>query len=116
MKLILQRAKARASELSRCLFLSSLVAKEMEVKPLSKRMDQLKTAVEKATQKQHSAEQEKKRYLAQLRQLERNERMLSLQSYQDILSYDLMKSGRLSNRIFCLKKHLSISDRCFHTI
>ena len=41
---------------------------------MSKRMDQLKTAVEKATQKQHSAEQEKKRYLAQLRQLERNER------------------------------------------
>ena len=30
--------------------------------------------------------------------------MLSLQSYQDILSYDLMKSGRLSNRTFCLKK------------
>ena len=41
---------------------------------MSKRMDQLKAAVEKATQKQHSAEQEKKRYLEQLKKLERNER------------------------------------------
>ena len=30
---------------------------------MSKRKDQLMAAVEKATQKQHSAEQEKKRYL-----------------------------------------------------
>ena len=39
-----------------------------------KRKDQLIAAVEKAAQKQHSAEQEKKRYLEQLKKLERNER------------------------------------------
>ncbi len=41
---------------------------------MSKRKDQLKAAVEKATQKEHSAQQEKKRYLEQLKKLERNER------------------------------------------
>ena len=41
---------------------------------MSKRKDQLMAAVEKATQKEHSAQQEKKRYLEQIKKLERNER------------------------------------------
>lgn len=41
---------------------------------MSKRKDQLIAAIDKASQKQHSAEQEKKRYLEQLKKLERNER------------------------------------------
>ncbi len=41
---------------------------------MSKSKDQLKAAIDKATQKQHSAEQEKRRYVEQLKQLERNER------------------------------------------
>ena len=40
---------------------------------MSKRKDHLKAAGEKAAQKQHSAEQEKKRYLEQLKKQVRNE-------------------------------------------